>query len=116
VFAAHPADFCHGLFGQNAEERFLADLDVADCTHLLFALLCDNALSVGPSSLSLSLSLWLSLHLLLVEQFALACHISAIALGCDVLAEWCNALSTQDLVANCSLDDDLEQLTIQHIT
>lgn len=55
-------------------------------------------------------------HLLFVEQLAFTCHVSSIALGSDILSQRCNTLTTQDLVADGSLDHNLEQLSIEHIT
>src|SRR5713226_2623983 len=71
---------------QDREERFLRDLDRAHLLHPLFPLL------------------------LLLEQFALAGHVAAVALGRHVLAQRADRLAGDHLGADRGLDHDLEQL------
>src|SRR6185369_14909274 len=65
---------------QRGNERLLRDVDLPVLAHLLFA------------------------FLLLVEQFALARGVAAVALGGDVLAEGAHGLACDDLAADGGLD------------
>src|SRR3954470_18092921 len=71
---------------QRRDEGLLRDLDLAELAHALLALL------------------------LLLEQFALARNIAAVALGEHVLPERADGLAGDDAAADRGLDRDLEKV------
>ena len=72
---------------EDGEERFLGDLDRADSLHALLALL------------------------LLLQEFSFARDIAAVAFSEHVLAARLHRRPSDDLVANRTLDGNLEELT-----
>src|SRR5215210_8356578 len=74
------------LEAQRGDERLLRDLDAADLLHAPLA------------------------RLLLLEQFALAGHVAAVALGDDVLAAGLDRLAGDDAPVDRGLDRDVEEL------
>src|SRR5687768_369809 len=73
---------------QDRHERLLRDIDAADALHALLALL------------------------LLLQQFALARHVAAVAFGGDVLADGFDGLAGDDLPADRGLQRDLEEVAV----
>ena len=73
--------------GQDGEEGFLRHLHIADLLHAFLA------------------------ALLLLKQLALTAHVTAIALGCDILTYLLHRLTGNDLGADRCLDGDIELLT-----
>ena len=73
---------------QDRHERLLRDVDAAHPLHALLA------------------------FLLLLEQFALAGDVAAVALGGDVLADGLDRLAGDDLAADGGLEGDLEEVAV----
>src|SRR6478609_9809647 len=71
---------------QRGNERFLRDVDLAELPHLLLALL------------------------LLLQKFALARNVAAVAFRGDVFAQRADGFARDDLAADRSLDRDLEHV------